>query len=246
MILTTSTPKITSCRLCGKDEKLQRSHLLPRAAHLNTKQGTSNVLIGTSANVFRRVNQKDFVERLLCFKCEQSLSTDEKIAMDLCRVARGHRHKPFYEIPTDAVTPLIAFAYSVFWRFSVATSMAYNLDASLEQELSTAFVSRRFPDPSYLPISMSFLRVLDIPETYKTLMSPWACHMVSDVTVHFFSMLGIVFRMHVPNAMYELNESEFLRAGVGSGRIYHVQQWEQELIDATITHSAVRAKMEGA
>lgn len=246
MILTTSAQKTPICRLCGRNEKLQRSHLLPAAAHRNTKQGTANVLIGTRAKVFKRVNQKDFVERLLCFDCEQFLSIDEKTAIDVCRVAWERRKEPFYEIPANAVEPLVAFAYSVFWRVSVATTMAYSLNASLEQALCEAFLFRRFPDPPYLPISMSFLRVLDIPITHRTLMTPWACHVVSDMTVHYFSMFGIVFRMHVPNAMHEINEREFLRANVRSGRIYHLQQWEQEVVNATLTHSAVLAKMEGA
>ena len=75
------------CRFCGKNAVLQNSHILPASAHRNTKQNGRNVLLASGNGIFKRNNQTDFTDLLLCFTCEQEFSKFEGVAIEACRVA---------------------------------------------------------------------------------------------------------------------------------------------------------------
>lgn len=248
--MKTMNPSLNSklphaCRLCGVVATLRKSHIIPAAAHVHTKIGGLNVLIGNRKNTFRRQNQTDFKEPMLCSECETMLSVFEERAISVCREAFRHRSDASFLLSPDAVEPLVAFAYSVFWRSSIALSMeGYRLNAEWEDELRDAFYKGIYPPPPRLAISMSFLKVLDIPMTGRIIMTPLVARLAGQVEVHYFSIFGIVFRMHVPNSFYELEQNEFLRVEERSGCIYPLQHWEERLIDGELTHAAVLAKME--
>jgi len=67
------------------------------------------------------------------------------------------------------------------------------------------------PDPPKLAITLSFLKVLDITMTGRLLMTPLVAKLAADVEAHYFSMFGIVFRLDIPNSLYELEEDSYLR-----------------------------------
>lgn len=236
-----------ACRLCSKHAELQKSHILPAAAHRHTKNKGRNVLIGNRKRIFRLENQTDFAEYMLCFECEQLLSKFEGGAISTCREAWFRRNDPYYRIPSESVQDLIAFAYSVFWRCSVASTIeGYRLAEPFERELSSAFYLGQFPEAPRLAISISFLKVLDIEMTGKLIMTPLVATILASTEAHYFSVFGLLFRMSVPSALYELEVDEFLRYREKSGCIYPPQLWEEQVLNGELTRSAVLAKAEGA
>jgi len=42
-------------------------------------------------------------------------------------------------------------------------------------------------------------------------MTPLVAKLAADVEAHYFSMFGIVFRLDIPNSLYELEEDSYLR-----------------------------------
>lgn len=225
------------CPLCNQKAELQLSHILPASAHRITKTSGRNVLTSFYKNVVDEKNQTDFKEKLLCFSCEQALSVIEGLAIQACRSAWPHRNEPFYEIPGRVIQSLVAFAYSVFWRCSISKRLAaYNLSSDLERELKKAFWDKQFPSPPHLSVSVSFL-MSRYPLTERTLFTPWVSELSVGVKVHYFSVFGLVFRLHVPNALYEVEANEFLRVENNTGRIYPLLQWEKETIDGAISHA---------
>jgi hypothetical protein len=231
------------CPLCNQTGELQLSHILPASAHRITKTAGRNVLTSFYKNVVDEKNQSDFKEKLLCFSCEQALSVIEGFAIQACRGAWPHRKRPFYEIPEQAVHSLVAFAYSVFWRSSISKRFAaYNLGPDIERELKEAFWNKQFPSPPYLSVSMSFL-MSKYPLTERALFTPWVSELPAGIQVHYFSIFGLVFRLHIPNALYEVEANEILRAENGTGRIYHLLQWEKENIDSAITNALAMPKL---
>lgn len=233
---------IGTCRLCEETGELRNSHILPRAAHLRTKAGSINVLIKSREKICLN-NQSDFKEYLLCDNCEQSLSQVEKAAMDACKEAWLSRTEPYYQVPPASVQALVRFAYSVFWRSSVAKCVErYTLGGELESELRDAFHNRIIPDLPRLSLSLSFLKILDMPMTDRVLFTPMIARLAGQSQVHYFSILGLIFRLNVPDTVVELADEYFLRFHDSSGRIYPLQLWEQQMLDAELTFATVIAK----
>jgi len=231
------------CRLCGRSAFLQNSHILPAAAHRITKRAGRNVLLASGHGIFKRDNQTDFTERLLCFECEQNFSKFEGLAITACRAAWGGRLAANRAVLSADVRPLVIFAYSVFWRASISSKISlYKLPNEVEGRLKEALLIGKFPSPPELAISLSFLKVLDLPLTDRCLMAPWKDKLAAGLEVHYFSVFGIVFRMNYPSAFQEIERDEFFRFDTQMGRIYPLQQWEQEMIDERFTNEAVYAK----
>lgn len=226
---------IGHCRLCQNHSELQNSHLLPSAAHKATKDNGRNVLAINRKGWANTKNQKDFTEYLLCFDCEQRLSIFEGVAIKSCRTAfnvlDGHPHLN-YKLPENSIEYLLKFAYSVFWRASVASLFEdYSLGSDIEQELKDGFYDGCFPKQLHLPISMSFLQMRGVSQSNRILHTPWIQQYSAGLKISYFSMFGIIFRLHFPDALYEINESEFLRADEKSGIVYPLYLWEEDGIN---------------
>jgi hypothetical protein len=237
-------PKISDvCRLCDQEAELENSHILPAAAHRVTKDNGRNVMAYVRGGMFNNRNQSDFAEPLLCYACEQKLSLFEGRAIKACREAWKHRDECAYCLPREVVRPLVEFGYSVFWRASVAKALDdYSLGQAIEDRLKAAFVVGEFPDPPALALSMSFLRVTGVTITNRILMTPWIERFTAGVRVSYFTVFGIVFRLHFPASIYELESGEFLRAHSQSGSIYPLKTWERKSIDDMFTAAAVHSK----
>ena len=234
---------IDRCRLCGREAVLQNSHILPAAAHRNTKKDGRNVLLASGQGVFKRNNQSDFTESLLCFDCEQDFSKFEGLAINACRLAWKSRLASNRPVLSAEIRPLVVFAYSVFWRASISSRISlYKLPDETEECLKNALLTEKFPSPPELPISLSFLKVLDLPLTERTLVAPWRERLIAGLEVHYFSVFGIVFRMNYPYALQEIERYEFFRFDTQVGKIYPLQSWEEEMIDKRFTYEAVHAK----
>lgn len=231
------------CRLCGQNAVLQNSHILPASAHRNTKQNGRNVLLASGNGIFKRNNQTDFTDLLLCFPCEQEFSKFERVAIEACRVAWRERGAATYVVPAGAVAALIAFAYSVFWRASISSRLGlYKLPSTVEERLRLALSAGNLPLPPELAISVSFLKVLDLPLTDRTQMAPWKDRLTAGLEVHYFSVFGIIFRMNFPYALHEIETDEFFRSDILTGRIFPLKKWEEEMIDNRFTYEAIHAK----
>jgi hypothetical protein len=237
-------PKVRGvCRLCDQAAELERSHILPAAAHRVTKDNGRNVISYLRRGLFNDHNQKDFAEPLLCFACEQLLSVFEGQAIAACKIAWKSRHNSTYCIPSESVRSLAEFAYSIFWRASVSKTLDdYSLGETIEERLKAAFVVGDFPDPPALVLSMSFLEVTGVTITDRILMTPWIENFAVEIKITYFTVFGIVFRLHFPVSMGELEENEFLRACSGVGNIYRLRAWERESIDSMFSLAVLNSK----
>lgn len=231
------------CRLCNQLAELKRSHILPAAAHRVTKDNGRNVISYLRRQVFNSQNQTDFAEPLLCFACEQNLSIFEGDAIGACRIASTHRRDLTYSIPTIKVRALAEFAYSVFWRASVSKMLDdYSLGEAIEERLKAAFVTGDFPDPPALALSISFLEVTGVTITDRILMTPWIENLAAGMRVTYFTVFGIVFRLHFPASLHELEEDEFLHVRTGTGKMYGLRSWEREGIDKMFSLAVAQAR----
>jgi hypothetical protein len=219
------------CALCREEAEIQNSHILPSAAHLHSKNSVGrNTMVEHRRGVVRLINQSDIKEPLLCFDCEQLISNFEGIAIKTCRLAWRHRTDSFFEIPAAYISAMVKLAYSVFWRSSVSKIIqGYQLSEQIQSTLRQAFYTEILPEIPTLAISVSFFEVLDIPVTDRILFTPIAIPLSAMTEVHYFSMFGIVFRMNVPSAPFELEDEYFLRPEKQSGRIYPLQPWEETM-----------------
>lgn len=237
-------PKVRGvCRLCDQAAELQRSHILPAAAHRVTKDNGRNVISYLRRGFFSDHNQKDFAEPLLCSACEQLLSVFEKQAIAACKISWKSRHNSTYCIPSESVRSLAEFAYSVFWRASVSKTLDdYSLGQTIEERLKAAFYAGDFPDPPALALSMSFLEVTRVTIADRILMTPWIENLAAGVKLTYFTVFGIVFRLHFPSSMCELEANEFLRVCSGAGNIYRLRAWERESIDRMFHLAVLNSK----
>lgn len=103
------------CRLCENAAKLERSHILPAAAHRVTKDNGRNVISYLRRGLFNSQNQKDFAEPLLCFACEQRLSIFEGAAIIACKAASTHRH----DLTFKFMIILFSFLYLAILGFGI-------------------------------------------------------------------------------------------------------------------------------
>jgi hypothetical protein len=129
------------CKLCLKEKKLQRSHLMPRALYKKSRssgsKGNQDPLVRSARGAKRSSHQiQDYV---FCWECEQRLSSyGERYVMGLVTTQKGRfplleqltSVKPTHAGPAWAMysvadSPkinrdrLAYFAISVFWRASV-------------------------------------------------------------------------------------------------------------------------------
>jgi hypothetical protein len=232
-----------TCKFCERIGDLERSHLLPAAAHRATKDRGRNVLSYLRQGIFKEQNQTDFTEPLLCFACEQRFSVFENIAIRSCHTAwKSHRLRR-HNIEPQSILALSEFAYSVFWRASISNTFNdYSLGCDIENHLRNALFAGEFPQDLALPISMSFLEVTGVNIPNRILMTPWIINLIGGVKITYFALLGMVFRMHYPSALHEVEEQEFLRPSKATGQIHPLKSWEIESIDDMFTKAYQNSK----
>lgn len=239
--------ELMKCVLCGENRSLQNSHIISSAAHKLTKIRGKNVVMGGRKGEYRRINQKDYAEDMLCFDCEQEMSVIETNAISACNLAWSFRDRRHYKIPAASIQPLIAFAYLVFWRASKSKCVdSYKVEDELENRLRSAFKNGDFPDSQNLSVSVSFLKILDFEHVKNILLAPLTATIPGSSTAHYFIAFGFVFRMFAPGGTFEVQKGEFLDIKNKQGYIYQLSQWEKDLFDSMLTESAVLAIMDGA
>lgn len=89
---------------------------------------------------------------------------------------------------------------------------------------------------------MSFIKIDGLRVPDRILMTPWIETPIQSLRITYFTMFGIVFRMHLPNALFEIEPFEFLNAQEKSGIMYPLQEWEDQGIDAMFTTSVSLAR----
>lgn len=159
------------CKLCGSDDELQKSHIIPKSYFKGLKNGNGQLVEVTcdTTTLPKKVNS-DPKEKLLCRKCEQFLSdTYEKYGTRLFKNSRGvTKTRKYIEFNGFKYKEYYLFLVSILWRASISTLEEFssvNLQDKFENILASSLRNRSIKLNTSLKldhfIRISVLRVID-------------------------------------------------------------------------------------
>ncbi|WP_305817385.1 hypothetical protein [Photobacterium leiognathi] len=160
-----------NCRLCGKDEVLQKSHIIPKSYLKGLKNGNGQLMSVTcdETTIPKKINS-DPKEDLLCRSCEQFLSDNyEKYGTRLFKSSRGvKKTKKYIEFNGFKYTEYYLFLISILWRASISSLEEFSnvrLQEKIESILATSIKNKSIKLQTSLNldhfIRISVLRVVD-------------------------------------------------------------------------------------
>lgn len=132
-----------NCKLCGRDDDLQKSHIIPKSYLKGLKNGNGQLVSITcdTTTIPKKVNS-DPKEKLLCRSCEQFLSDNyEKYGTRLFKSSRGvKKARNYIEFNDFKYTEYYLFLISILWRASI-TSLEEFSRVKLQDKFETVLAS---------------------------------------------------------------------------------------------------------
>ncbi len=152
---------MTTCALCLKEKKLQKSHIIPRASYKKSMPKGQGVLITANPNEKIRPTQDQRTDFLLCSDCEQFFSKNyEKHSIEALNGRRGTKSpNSFMEID---LAQFELFFLSILWRAAVSKTTSYNeitLNPEMQEQLRSALLEGF--KPKSLRITTKLQKIVD-------------------------------------------------------------------------------------
>ncbi|MCG3737834.1 hypothetical protein ACXHQT_16555 [Vibrio cincinnatiensis] len=159
------------CRLCGENEVLQKSHIIPKSYFKSLKKGNGQLVSVTSddTTIPKKINS-DPKEELLCRTCEQFLSDNyEKYGTRLFKNSHGvKKTRKYIEFNGFKYTEYYLFLISILWRASISSLEEFSnvqLQKQIESILARSIKRKSIKLQTSLKldhfIRISVLRVVD-------------------------------------------------------------------------------------
>ncbi|MEZ8393695.1 hypothetical protein AB4252_06835 [Vibrio cyclitrophicus] len=160
-----------SCKLCGEDSALQKSHIIPKSYLRGLKKGCGQLVsvVCDETTAPKKINS-DPKEKLLCRNCEQFLSDNyEKYGTRLFTSSRGvKKARNYVEFNGFKYTEYYLFLISILWRASVSSLDEFSsvqLQEQFESILASSIKNKSIKLQTSLRldhfIRISVLRVVD-------------------------------------------------------------------------------------
>jgi len=117
------------CHLCGSDEPLQKSHIIPRSYYKSIKGKSGQLLVVSSDEHTKpELSNSDPKEKLLCRSCEQFLSINfetygTRLLKDTTTVKRKKDHVIFNNF---RFKEFYLYLISILWRASISSIDPYD------------------------------------------------------------------------------------------------------------------------
>lgn len=117
------------CKLCEKNEELQKSHILPRAFCKQVKDNGQYIYLEITGN--SGISQDDWRENLFCSACEQIISSFENKAIpifkEINKISRSSSfHTIEYKMSEDEYKCFELFKLSLLYRFLLVDNIFTN------------------------------------------------------------------------------------------------------------------------
>lgn len=112
------------CKLCNTEQKLEKSHIIPRSYFKSLKSGTGQLVSVLCNDIAKpKLSNTDPKEKLLCRNCEQFLSVNyEGYGTQLFKKHKNViKTKDYIEFSGFKYTDYYLFLVSILWRASVST-----------------------------------------------------------------------------------------------------------------------------
>jgi len=158
-----------NCKLCLKESKLCKSHIIPEYFYKHSYDSKHRYLILSSEGLSNKkyYDQIGYRELLFCLECESKLNNWEKYISDFFE-------KDIYgEIEKKLLNPSLKvvffeglkydmlkfFQLSILWRASISKLDFFErikLDPIIEENLRLILLSEKLCEPMYLPCMMTF------------------------------------------------------------------------------------------
>ena len=117
-----------NCKLCGKDEKLIKAHIIPESLWPHRKLGGKQVVYSSLSKYYPKKSPKGIYDTtILCENCEKRFSPWDGYAQSLLlsdfkdNYIIENGKKVCFEIKDYAYAKLKLFFISLLWRASVST-----------------------------------------------------------------------------------------------------------------------------
>ena len=120
--------KISKCFLCGQEKELQESHIFPRSYLKYLKDGEPQLWeIPIDQDSVPFLSNLNPTEPLLCFDCEQKISTSyESYGTQIFRKRINiEKNKDYVKIKNFKYTEFYLFLISILWRASISSIDRY-------------------------------------------------------------------------------------------------------------------------
>lgn len=131
------------CKLCGKNDDLRNSHIIPRSIYKNLKKDIPQLIevICDVDSIPKKTNSNP-TEKLLCSACEQILSDKyERYGTRIFRTSNGVKKTSNYvELSNFTYKIFYLYLISVLWKGSISTLPEFsgvNLGKKMEDILSS-------------------------------------------------------------------------------------------------------------
>lgn len=197
-----------TCKLCGKNNKLEYSHIIPSSFHKDTKNIGKNLKIVTPPNNGIKRNQTDLAEFMLCGKCEDLISETENLAIPaLKNISNGVNGR----IDKNITEVVERFVRSVFWRASVSSVCKYKLSKNNEDLLRDFLLGIKEINKNIFLTEVSMLMPLkDLKKGNGGLIiEPWSDFEIYGIADHFV-VGGIVCSMIWDSSNIRENEANLI------------------------------------
>lgn len=238
----------SECRLCGKLAALQDSHVIPKAFFRRIKRNGPALQSHDHPFIRNQSTQESWSQRLLCFHCEQRLSTWEGYAIDVLRFP--HRRKVVisrtpveWDFFNVGYKEFRLFQMAVLFRSAVSTHEAFEHVKFSEPELDKLryyLNSGEAPEENEFPCLVEGLleenssslceRIIGAPKTY----------IQGDQTYIWYVFGGFSWYFVLPRLSQEELSYQSYVSKAGHMRVPVMFPWQHPWLRKSLARTAVK------